>query len=462
MKEVASWDINEVSIWLHCIGLSVKVEIFRKNSIDGETLLTLTEEDFISDLGLNGFDAKAIKNCLANTHQVLATGTKNSKSRTRLKIEELEKHISYYKCKEVSKQTKLDELEFELAQQSSSSQNKFNVKVNSTPEELSKTDHSLESTSVSENSDVTSAESSPEQHPENYLLVSKLTHKFDEPRLKTKAVDKSSFVSPVEDTSKDNVHIESTIVNKSTLALDNAALESKPTNKTNVESSVVETPKYEYPLKSASVNKPNREVESISVEKSALESTATDESNEKVALESKPVNENNVGSSVADSTGYEDRLESTHVNKTNVEEQSISVKEDALESIAIDEFYVESSAVETHNELPLKLTSINEATCEIEETLEFIRDNDSIVVSSREEPSETGLVKTSTIPVISTFTEKGTLEHTPTYESNTESSVSNYSKNNIPAECKGENDPIIKIDEIIKDLEGTLEQNISV
>lgn len=50
---VDTWDLDEVCIWLNCIGLGDKVDSFRENTIDGDSLLSLTVDDLSEELGLS-------------------------------------------------------------------------------------------------------------------------------------------------------------------------------------------------------------------------------------------------------------------------------------------------------------------------------------------------------------------------------------------------------------------------
>jgi hypothetical protein len=55
-----SWDSDEVAIWLNCIGLANKVDVFRENGVDGNLLLSLEVEDLTGDLGFSNLQAKKV------------------------------------------------------------------------------------------------------------------------------------------------------------------------------------------------------------------------------------------------------------------------------------------------------------------------------------------------------------------------------------------------------------------
>merc|ERR1712060_295948 len=75
---------------------------------------SLEEKDLISDLGLSSFEAKKVLNGVKATNLVL-NGEKAT-SENASKIEELEKHVEYYKHKAASSQKRIDELESEISQ----------------------------------------------------------------------------------------------------------------------------------------------------------------------------------------------------------------------------------------------------------------------------------------------------------------------------------------------------------
>mmetsp|Transcript_26602 Transcript_26602/g.66691 ORF Transcript_26602/g.66691 Transcript_26602/m.66691 type:complete len:233 (-) Transcript_26602:166-864(-) len=73
-KQVASYDIDEVCIWLNCIGLGGKADAFRQNAVDGATLVSLTPEDLRGDLNLTSLQAKKFEQSLATTLSMASNG----------------------------------------------------------------------------------------------------------------------------------------------------------------------------------------------------------------------------------------------------------------------------------------------------------------------------------------------------------------------------------------------------
>jgi hypothetical protein len=69
-KQVEHYDVNEVAIWLNCIGLSSKVDAFIENGVDGEMLVALTADELTQDLGLSGLQAKKIGQQLEFTKEL--------------------------------------------------------------------------------------------------------------------------------------------------------------------------------------------------------------------------------------------------------------------------------------------------------------------------------------------------------------------------------------------------------
>jgi uncharacterized protein YdcH (DUF465 family) len=74
MKDPNEYTIDEVAIWLGCIGLGEKVAPFRENAIDGAMLVTLSKEDLTGDLGLSNLQTKKVLNSLESTKQITGSG----------------------------------------------------------------------------------------------------------------------------------------------------------------------------------------------------------------------------------------------------------------------------------------------------------------------------------------------------------------------------------------------------
>eukprot|EP00542_Grammatophora_oceanica_P011757 CAMPEP_0194046512 /NCGR_PEP_ID=MMETSP0009_2-20130614/21388_1 /TAXON_ID=210454 /ORGANISM="Grammatophora oceanica, Strain CCMP 410" /LENGTH=189 /DNA_ID=CAMNT_0038691831 /DNA_START=31 /DNA_END=600 /DNA_ORIENTATION=+ len=60
MGAIKDYDVDEVCIFLSCIGLGTKVEPFRENAVDGDMFTTLSHEDLTGDLGLSNLQAKKV------------------------------------------------------------------------------------------------------------------------------------------------------------------------------------------------------------------------------------------------------------------------------------------------------------------------------------------------------------------------------------------------------------------
>lgn len=72
MKALENYDVDEVAIWLSCIGLGPKVSQFRENGIDGNMLVTLTDVELEQDLGLTRLQAKKVLQQIDFTKELVA------------------------------------------------------------------------------------------------------------------------------------------------------------------------------------------------------------------------------------------------------------------------------------------------------------------------------------------------------------------------------------------------------
>jgi len=70
--KVETWDLDEVCIWMNAIGLGEKVQPFRENTVDGETLVSLSHGDLTQELGLSTLQAKKVLRCLDETKEMAA------------------------------------------------------------------------------------------------------------------------------------------------------------------------------------------------------------------------------------------------------------------------------------------------------------------------------------------------------------------------------------------------------
>jgi len=67
MKVIKEYDVDEVAIWLNCIGLGAHIGPFRDIAVDGDMLTSLTLEDLTGDLGLSHLQAKKLLHSLEFT-----------------------------------------------------------------------------------------------------------------------------------------------------------------------------------------------------------------------------------------------------------------------------------------------------------------------------------------------------------------------------------------------------------
>lgn len=117
-KPIEQWDVDEVSIWLNSIGLGEKVDPFRENSVDGDLLLTLTDEDLKGDLGLTNLQAKKVKRSIEFTKslesQEASSGSGGGDDELAAKVEQLELEAKELRERLVEKDEKIRDLEMEI------------------------------------------------------------------------------------------------------------------------------------------------------------------------------------------------------------------------------------------------------------------------------------------------------------------------------------------------------------
>ena len=105
-KQVNEWDVDEVAIWLNCIGLSDKVTPFRENTVDGETLIDLSVDDLVKELGLTSLQAKKVLRLLRSAEGGGDGDSEQSK--------ELEAEVASLKQQLGEKDRKIQELQDQL------------------------------------------------------------------------------------------------------------------------------------------------------------------------------------------------------------------------------------------------------------------------------------------------------------------------------------------------------------
>jgi hypothetical protein len=70
-KELRHYDVDDVAIWLGCIGLGTKAEAFREHAVDGDMLLTLTTEDLTGDLDMSNLQARKVLTSIESTKEII-------------------------------------------------------------------------------------------------------------------------------------------------------------------------------------------------------------------------------------------------------------------------------------------------------------------------------------------------------------------------------------------------------
>lgn len=88
MKAINTFSVDEVCQWLVAIGLGSHLQGFQDNQVDGSLLVTLTDEDLKTDLGLSGLQAKRVLNEIQE-FQALTTGNDEEYAKLLQQIESL-------------------------------------------------------------------------------------------------------------------------------------------------------------------------------------------------------------------------------------------------------------------------------------------------------------------------------------------------------------------------------------
>ena len=112
-KTIESWDLDEVCIWLNCIGLGEKVDPFRENTVDGETLTSLSNEDLTAELGLTNLQANKVLRQIDETKEMISLreGSALAASGESHNNEELQVEIQQLKDKLEAKDANIASLE---------------------------------------------------------------------------------------------------------------------------------------------------------------------------------------------------------------------------------------------------------------------------------------------------------------------------------------------------------------
>lgn len=74
MKDPGSYDIEEVCLFINAIGLGKTVDAFREAGVDGDILVSLSPEEFESELGLSKLQAKKVVKSIESTKAMAAGG----------------------------------------------------------------------------------------------------------------------------------------------------------------------------------------------------------------------------------------------------------------------------------------------------------------------------------------------------------------------------------------------------
>ena len=104
-KDPATYDLDEVCIWLNAIGLGSKTDAFRENAVDGSMLVTLQPEDMV-ELGLSSLQGKKVMRSVELTKQLANESSRGGGA----KLEELGKENASLKKENAELRAKIDQL----------------------------------------------------------------------------------------------------------------------------------------------------------------------------------------------------------------------------------------------------------------------------------------------------------------------------------------------------------------
>mmetsp|Transcript_21962 Transcript_21962/g.26480 ORF Transcript_21962/g.26480 Transcript_21962/m.26480 type:complete len:208 (-) Transcript_21962:73-696(-) len=97
-KDPATYDVNEVCVWVTAIGLGNKVDQFRENAIDGAMLVDLEGDDF-GELGLSSLQAKKVQKMVGFTRELASEDSAGGNAKeTEAKIKSQEETIAQLKA----------------------------------------------------------------------------------------------------------------------------------------------------------------------------------------------------------------------------------------------------------------------------------------------------------------------------------------------------------------------------
>lgn len=104
IRSIDSFDVEEVAIWLQCIGLGSYAGDFRANGVDGGLLLDLSLSDLTTDLGLSSLQAKKVLRQIDFTKSL-------SSSADSARVAELEKKVADLEAENQALKAKLAQAE---------------------------------------------------------------------------------------------------------------------------------------------------------------------------------------------------------------------------------------------------------------------------------------------------------------------------------------------------------------
>lgn len=109
-KDPKDFDLDEVCVWLNAIGLGSKTDAFRENAVDGNMLVTLTDED-MTELGLSGLQGKKVTRMVDATRDMANESGGGGGDAAAAKIQALEKENADLKNEVAALRMQLQELQ---------------------------------------------------------------------------------------------------------------------------------------------------------------------------------------------------------------------------------------------------------------------------------------------------------------------------------------------------------------
>jgi hypothetical protein len=92
MQPVSSYSVDDVALWLFCQGMGEAViAAFRQNDVDGSTLVALTQEELVSELGLTRLQAKRVQRSIEFTEGIVASSSRSPTADLESEVARLQK-----------------------------------------------------------------------------------------------------------------------------------------------------------------------------------------------------------------------------------------------------------------------------------------------------------------------------------------------------------------------------------